>query len=223
MRRHLLALAVLLTVCLTAARTQTTGPKAPASPPAPAPGGVHVSAVPELLYAHLHTPALKRGQGAVVQEVAPDSPAFKAGLKRLDILLTLDGTAIRDGEHFRRLLQKGTARNAPLVLLRSGHEMTLPISFASTTGPDEAPKGLLKPGSPPAVDVEAQPQGGGKLRVTFTFYSEGKGKLDQVTCSGSLAEIQNEVQALNRDRRIPTRVQELIAVALKRLRDLNSP
>ena len=41
--------------------------------------------------------------------------------------------------------------------------------------------------------------------------------------SGSLAEIQTEVQALNRDRRIPGRVQELIAVALKRLRDLNTP
>jgi hypothetical protein len=222
MRRHLIALLCLLAVCFSGGRTQTTDPKAPVSPTTPSPGGIQASAVPEILYEHLHAPGLKRGQGAVVELVVVDSPAYKAGLKRHDILISLDGTSIRDAEHLQRLLQKGSARNAPLVLLRAGREMTLQVSFANTAT-DDQPKGLIKPGGPPAVNVEAQPLSGGKLRVTFTFYSEGKGKLDQVVCSGSLAEIQTEVQALNRDRRIPGRVQELIAVALKRLRDLNMP
>jgi len=155
--------------------------------------------------------------------VTADSLAFKAGLKRHDILLSYDGMSIRDGKHCLRLLATAH-RKAPLVLLRSGQAMTLQVSFAPSPSSitHESPKGTIKPDGPPAVDVEAQPLDGGKLRVIFTFYSTGKGKLEQLTCSGSLAEIQEEVRVQGKRQHIPARVQELIDVALKRLRSLSS-
>jgi hypothetical protein len=88
-------------------------------------------------------------------------------------------------------------------------------------GPSGLWRGVLKPGGPPAVDVEAKRLEGGKLQITFMYYSQGTGKLERVRCSGSLAEIENEVRVLGEQNRMPARVQDLVDVALRRIRKLN--
>src|SRR5579884_500198 len=69
--------------------------------------GVLISPVPEVLYDQM--PELPRGQGVVVSHVLPDSPAAQAGLLRHDILLRYNDDAIRDCEHFARLIRAGRA------------------------------------------------------------------------------------------------------------------
>jgi hypothetical protein len=128
-----------------------------------------------------------------------------------------------------RLLQATTPEGKSHVLLvRAGKEMRVRVRLAAPVGvntpaPPLFPKAIIKPGGPPAVSVQAEPLESGKLQITFRFYSDGKGKLDEVTCSGSFKEIQAQVRTLGENNQIPPRIQELVDVALKRIRDLNTP
>jgi hypothetical protein len=225
MPRRLLALVLLLAVACPVSRSQAPAPKAPL-PRSLAAVGAHVNTVPEILYEHVQLPSLRRGLGVVVECVTPNTPAAAAGLQRHDVLISCSGRPILDGPHFLRLLQGSGDRKVPILLIRGGREMTLNVTLPSQTAlnssPPEMAKGLLKPGGPPAVDVEAEPLADGKLRVTFTYYSEGKGKLERLTCSGSLDEIQGQVRGHEGQNDIPPRVLELVDVALRRLRLLNA-
>ena len=60
----------------------------------------------------------------------------------------------------------------------------------------DSPRAALKRVGPPAVSVEAQRLEGDRLQITFTYYAHGTGKLEQVKCSGSLSQIEGEVQKL---------------------------
>src|SRR5437899_4487433 len=81
------------------------------------------------------TPALARGlgvsaeRGVIVGDVAPDSPAARAGLKRGDVIIAVDGTPIDDAGRFRNLVA-GTAPRTTLKLtiLRDGREQTLDVA-----------------------------------------------------------------------------------------------
>ncbi len=234
MFRYPLVLAALLTAGLPCGRTQSPAPK-PASASQSAPpttllaAGAQIAAVPELLYHHLQLPNLKPGQGVVVRHVTPGSPAARAGLRRYDVLLSFAGTPIRDGAHLVRLVGAALPdAKTPVLLVRSGQEMTVQVALNGLTATEpgveaSVPKGMIRPDGPPAVSVAAEPLAGGKLRVTFLFYSDGTGKLERVTCSGSMTEIQSQVRTLGRSNRIPTGVQALVDVALDRIRSLNSP
>jgi serine protease Do len=68
--------------------------------------------------------------GAVVESVAPDSPAALAGLQTGDILLQLDGVDLED----TRALQRAVADVDPdtevaVTLLRKGREMTVTVTL----------------------------------------------------------------------------------------------
>jgi membrane-associated protease RseP (regulator of RpoE activity) len=228
MLRYLFALTVLLSCSFLPARAQQSGrPSAPGVAKPSLALGISVGGVPELLYEHLRLPNLKRGQGVVIHTIAPDSPAASSGLQPNDIVLSCDGTQVQNGEHFARLLRATAPQGKSHVLLvRGGKEMRVRVRLTAPLGMDTpAPpafeKALLKPGGPPAISVKAEPLEGGKLQITFRFYSDGKGKLDQVICSGSFKEIQAQVRSLGEHNQIPPRVQELVDVALKRIRDLN--
>jgi hypothetical protein len=177
-------------------------------------GGARLGPVPEVLYTHL--PSLPRGQGAVVEALTRNSTLAQAGLRRYDIVLTLDGTTIHSPKHFVETLSAARPDQVHrLGLLRAGRPMTLTLPAA------EMPKSVLKPGGPPAVAIEAQPLQGGKLKVRLVYYSQS-GKLQQVSCSGSLSEIEQQVRQLGRQNQMPARVQDLVDVALRRIRALNS-
>nr|WP_243830786.1 DegQ family serine endoprotease [Thiohalophilus thiocyanatoxydans] len=69
---------------------------------------------------------LKQGQGAVVTQVSPGSPADKAGLKAGDIVIEVDGKPVRDANSLRNaigLLQVGS--RVRLKVLRDGETTSL--------------------------------------------------------------------------------------------------
>jgi membrane-associated protease RseP (regulator of RpoE activity) len=221
-------LAALLAGSLPVARGQSVEPPPPGTAKSALALGLSLGSVPDALYDHLRLPNLRRGQGVLIRAIAPDSPAVDSGLQRNDVVLSCNGTPIQDGDQLVRLLQatapEGKAR---VLLVRGGKEMRVRLRLGApedaALAPPVFPKGLLKPGGPPAITVKAEVLDGGKLQITFAFFSDGKGKLDQVTCSGSLTEIQAQVRELGVNNQIPMRIRELVDVALKRIRTLKEP
>jgi hypothetical protein len=213
--RLVVVLTSLLGVALIARSAQLVVSLAPAEAGNPVTDGVRFGTIPPVLYDHL--PALAAGHGVVVEEVQAGSVLGQVGLHKHDILLSCDGVRIRDAKHLARMLSPATQVHQ-LALLRAGREMTLAVPPAA----DPLPKGLLKAGGPPAVSVEAQPLDAGKLRVVLHFYSPRSGKLERVTCSGSLVQIEDDVRKMGEQNRMPARVQDLVDVALKRIRALNA-
>lgn len=202
-------------LAVAAAHAQQSGTAA-ASPPAL---GAHFTPVPEILYNHL--PVLPRGQGLAVDRVADKSIAQKIGLRKHDIVLRLDTTAVRDPKHLSDLLATSTPGTPhTLHILRNGR----PTSLSYTLSKDEiatAPTSATKNGEPPAVLLQAEPMTKGKLRVTLTYYA-GSSKQQSITCTGSVAEIEAEVRELSRRQQIPHGIQDLVEVALQRVRALNA-
>jgi len=99
------------------------------------------------------TPALARGlgvsaeRGVVVGDVAPDSPAARAGLKRGAVILAVDGKPVDDVGRFRNLVA-GTAPGTTLKLtvLRDGREQTLDVALGET--PERGPTTAAPPSAP---------------------------------------------------------------------------
>ncbi len=56
--------------------------------------GVQVGEVPPVLLAHLR---LKKGEGVMVLNIVEGSPADKAGMRRYDVVLTVDGKQVDEG------------------------------------------------------------------------------------------------------------------------------
>ena len=71
---------------------------------------------------------LPERRGALVQAVLPDGPAEKAGLRRGDLLITVDEREIADPQALLEVVD-AAAINVPLPLkvLRAGRELTLPV------------------------------------------------------------------------------------------------
>jgi hypothetical protein len=219
-RRGLFLLAALLTVAPAPSRAQPAEDKGTYL-------GVLFGPVPEALYDHL--PQLPRGQGVLITQVLPDSPAAAADLRRHDIVLTYDDTKVRDNEHFARLIQADKPeRTVKLSLLRGGKELTaeatlslgpvLKIAQAKDggRGSKDMARATAKPGAPPAVSLAATPMDNGKMKVTIEYYQEGTGKLKTITCEGQLDDIDGEIKKL------PERERKLAEVAFQRIRTINS-
>ena len=66
--------------------------------------------------------------GVVIEEVAEDSPASKAGLKKGDIVVEFDGERVRSVRQFTRLVQETPAgRNAQAAVVRDGQKLTITV------------------------------------------------------------------------------------------------
>jgi len=120
------------------------GGERPRTGPAPGQGrlGVFVDRPSDVLVEQL---SLKKDQGLVVQEVRPDSPAAKAGLKQYDILLEVGGKPIPSevGEFTRMLGDVKADTPVDLVILRKGKQETI----KGVTLPEARPQPRLIPGS----------------------------------------------------------------------------
>ena len=74
------------------------------------------------------TSKLAAPAGVIVEEVAEDSPASKAGLKKGDIVLEFDGERVRGVRHFTRLVQETPAgRKIQASVMRDGQKLNLII------------------------------------------------------------------------------------------------
>jgi serine protease Do len=73
--------------------------------------------------------------GVVVEEVQPDSPAEKAGLKRSDIIVEFDGERVRSARQFGRLVQETPAgRAVKATITRDGQKKDVQITPAEGRG-----------------------------------------------------------------------------------------
>jgi serine protease Do len=77
-------------------------------------------------------PAEAGGQpqaGVLIDEVRPDSPADKAGVKRGDIVVEFDGERVRSARQFSRLVQETTpGRTVKATLIRDGRRTDVQIT-----------------------------------------------------------------------------------------------
>ena len=70
-----------------------------------------------------------KDSGVVVEEVRPDSPAEKAGIKRSDVIVTFDGERVRSVRQFSRLVQETPpGRIVKATVLRDGKQTDLEIT-----------------------------------------------------------------------------------------------
>jgi serine protease Do len=66
------------------------------------------------------------GAGVVVDEVNPDSPAERAGIKAGDIIVDYDGERVRSARQFTRLVQETPeGRSVAIGIMRDGKKQTL--------------------------------------------------------------------------------------------------
>ncbi len=94
---------------------------------------------------------LDRTIGALVNKVLPDTPASRAGIRRGDILLRINGTEIR-GVRQLQLLVASTevGREVEVVVLRDGKELALKVVMAERDESTVA-AGHEQPGTPRKV------------------------------------------------------------------------
>ncbi len=181
--------------------------------------GLTLVAVPDALYAHL--PSLQRGKGLLIETLKPGSRAAELGLKRHDILLAVGTTPVKGAADLRgkvRSLQAG--EREVLQIIRGGKPFALTLASPSATPAAEryAPaKSLFKPGGPPAVSVEIKPLAQGSMAVNL-FYLNSKNKMERHALTGSLAEIEQQVGTLADNGQMSASIQDLVSLALKRIR-----
>ena len=80
--------------------------------------GVTISAVPPVLRTQL---SVKEGEGVVVEEVLPDTPAARLGLKRHDVILSVNGAPVEGARAVRSAVEAVKEGGAlTLRILRGG-------------------------------------------------------------------------------------------------------
>lgn len=73
--------------------------------------------------------------GAFVEEVRPDTPAAKAGLKPSDIIVEFDGERVRSARQFARLVQEtAPGREIKTTIVRDGQKKELPLTPSGGRG-----------------------------------------------------------------------------------------
>jgi len=97
--------------------------------------GLAVGKLHPAFASHL-TKTLTKGQGVVVERVAKDSPAEKAGLQRHDIITMYDDQKIFSVEQMLHLIQADKIGNTvKLQLVRGGEKMTASVTLGEHPNP----------------------------------------------------------------------------------------
>jgi membrane-associated protease RseP (regulator of RpoE activity) len=86
--------------------------------------GVSASPPDDVLRAHVELPA---GQGLLITEVVPESPAEKAGVKKFDILLKLNDKPLDRPENLSKQVQAAGDKSTKLFLYRGGKPITITV------------------------------------------------------------------------------------------------
>src|SRR6187401_226380 len=71
----------------------------------------------------------KLNGGAVVEDVQPDSPASRAGLRRSDVIVEFDGERVRSARQFARLVQETpSGRTVKVTIARDGQRRDVQVT-----------------------------------------------------------------------------------------------
>ena len=99
-----------------------------AEPKAPRPWlGISPEDLPDELRAQLDLP---EGEGLLITEVVAGGPAEKAGLKKNDILIKIDGKAVKGEESLAKFMASAKAgQEATLTVLRRSKEQTIKVTI----------------------------------------------------------------------------------------------
>src|SRR6185295_20182486 len=105
---------------------QKAEPKA--APKAPRPWlGLQPEELPDELRAQLDLP---EGEGLLVTDVLPGSPAEKAGLKKNDILTKIDGKGVKGEDALAKFMASAKAgQETTLTVLRKSKEQTIKVTI----------------------------------------------------------------------------------------------
>jgi serine protease Do len=75
------------------------------------------------------------GQGALVSQVYPNTPASKAGMTELDVVLEFAGEKIKDRSHLQGIVEALEVGKAyPAVVLRDGEKVSLDVTVEEMPG-----------------------------------------------------------------------------------------
>jgi Do/DeqQ family serine protease len=86
---------------------------------------------------------LSRPTGALVASLAEGGPASEAGIKRGDVILSIDGQRIDDPDAFGfRFATRGPGQSASVIVRRGSTDVTLPVKLR--TAPETPPRDLTK-------------------------------------------------------------------------------
>ncbi|MGE0529196.1 MAG: PDZ domain-containing protein [Bdellovibrionales bacterium] len=182
--------------------------------------GAHFIPVPDLLAAHLKQ--IQPHQGMVVQDVKNDSLAYRLGLRKHDILLKIQDTPVHSQTNLTSpFLLMNSGQVARLGLVREGKAVTLSYQLQKNDL-QVIPKSVSKTTGPPSVSLEAQPMENGQISIKLTFYAGGSGKLKTLQSTGSIEEVEHQLRQQSRAQNISPRYQDLVDVALRRVRALNT-
>ena len=103
--------------------------------------GIFLGPVPEILAAHL---SLAEGLGVVAVDVAAESPADKAGLKRYDVIVSLNGKEVAGQREFSDAIrQSGAESKVKLGVISKGQKKDMEVVLGALS---EA-VGKLEPGT----------------------------------------------------------------------------
>ena len=133
------------------------------------------------------TLGLDRPTGALVADVFDKSPAAEAGLKRGDVILSVDGQTIDDNEAFGfRLGTKAIGGAASLSVMRSGRTLVAPLKLIAA--PETPPRQQIRlAGQSPfsgATLVNLSPA----VAEEFSMETSKEGVIVVDVASGSIAE-----------------------------------
>jgi serine protease Do len=98
--------------------------------------------------------ALKSANGALVQDITPDSPGARAGLRTYDVIVALDGEPIDGNDTLVRLIAaRSPGSKAMVQVMRDGRPMNIPLKLAerpqrerriaNSTDQSQTPRGTL--------------------------------------------------------------------------------
>jgi WD40 repeat protein len=115
--------------------------------------GVNVQEITEDLASAF---GLKEPRGALVAQVAEQSPAQRASLQRGDVIVALGGIPVQREEDFRaRFLAAQVGTQLPLMILRNGQERTITVTVV-TRPPEEIAGPRLEPPAPSGAGARAR-------------------------------------------------------------------
>jgi len=81
---------------------------------------------------------LKNAKGALVNDILKGGPAEKAGVRQGDVIISFNGSDVKDPSHLQRLVaEAGSAKSVKLKVFRDGKDVELSMTLSSA---EAAPK-----------------------------------------------------------------------------------